>query len=186
MLFRSNQEAAVADRTERVEAKSAIVSKRQAMVDTRIATVREKNPEMADIMEDYYGQIMAKIEAVQAKQSAMLAAVQAGEMTGADARVEFKAYVEVEKADIKALIADGKNAGVHGKEVHRYSDEGGAGGGAVKSEAMSILDAYEVRGEAKGYSEKTIQTCINMIRKEFDNLTICEILEVTEEYVDEG
>jgi hypothetical protein len=70
--------------------------------------------------------------------------------------------------------------------VHRYSDEGGAGGGAVKSEAMSILDAYEVRGEAKGYSEKTIQTCINMIRKEFDNLTICEILEVTEEYVDEG
>jgi len=104
----SNQEAAVADRTERVEAKSAIVSKRQAMVDTRIATVREKNPEMADIMEDYYGQIMAKIEAVQAKQSAMLAAVQAGEMTGADARVEFKAYVEVEKADIKALIAEMK------------------------------------------------------------------------------
>jgi hypothetical protein len=63
---------------------------------------------MADIMEDYYGQIMAKIEAVQAKQSAMLAAVQAGEMTGADARVEFKAYVEVEKADIKALIAEMK------------------------------------------------------------------------------
>jgi predicted transposase/invertase (TIGR01784 family) len=51
----------------------------------------------------------------------------------------------------------------------------------VKSEAMSILDAYE----AKGISEKTRQTCINMIHDGFDNPTICRILEVEEEYVDE-
>jgi hypothetical protein len=51
----------------------------------------------------------------------------------------------------------------------------------VKSEAMSILDAYE----ARGISEKTRQACINMIRKGFDNPMICEVLEVSEEYVDE-
>lgn len=51
----------------------------------------------------------------------------------------------------------------------------------IKSEAMSILDAYE----AKGISEKTHQTCINMIRKGFNNPTICEVREVSEEYVDE-
>ena len=55
----------------------------------------------------------------------------------------------------------------------------------IKSEAMSILDAYEARGKAVGYSEKTRQTCINMIRKGFDNLTICEVLEVSEAYIDE-
>ncbi len=59
----------------------------------------------------------------------------------------------------------------------------------IKPEAMSILDAYEARGEARGkaegYSEKTRQTCINMIRKGFDNITICEVLEVSEDYIDE-
>jgi len=59
----------------------------------------------------------------------------------------------------------------------------------IKSEAMSILDACEARGKAKGkaegYSEKTRQTCINMIHDGFDNPTICRILEVEEEYVDE-
>ena len=50
---------------------------------------------------------------------------------------------------------------------------------------MSILDACEARGEAKGYSEKTRQACINMIHDGFDNPTICRILEVEEEYVDE-
>ncbi|KGE86086.1 hypothetical protein IX84_23390 [Phaeodactylibacter xiamenensis] len=54
---------------------------------------------------------------------------------------------------------------------------------------MSILDAYEARGEArgkaKGYSEKTHQTCINMIQDEFDNETICRVLEVEGTYVDE-
>ena len=59
----------------------------------------------------------------------------------------------------------------------------------VKSEAMSILDAYEARGEArgeaKGYSEKTRQACVNMIQDGFDNPTICRILEVEEAYVDE-
>jgi predicted transposase/invertase (TIGR01784 family) len=59
----------------------------------------------------------------------------------------------------------------------------------VKNEAMSILDACEARGEAKGkaegYNEKTRQTCINMIHDGFDNPTICRILEVEEEYVDE-
>ena len=51
----------------------------------------------------------------------------------------------------------------------------------VKSEAMSILDAYE----AKGISEKPRQACINMIHDGFDNPTICRILEVEETYVDE-
>jgi hypothetical protein len=51
----------------------------------------------------------------------------------------------------------------------------------IKSEAISILDAYE----ARGISEKTRQACINMIRKGFDNPMICEVLEVSEEYVDE-
>ena len=63
----------------------------------------------------------------------------------------------------------------------------------VKNEAMSILDAYEARGEAKGkaegkaegYSEKTLQTCINMIQDGFDNATICRVLEVDDAYVDE-
>ena len=55
----------------------------------------------------------------------------------------------------------------------------------IKSEAMSILDACEARGKAEGYSEKTHQTCINMIQKGFDNPTICEVLEVSEEYVEE-
>ena len=55
----------------------------------------------------------------------------------------------------------------------------------IKSEAMSILDACEARGKAEGYSEKTLQTCVNMIQDGFDNATICRVLEVEEDYVDE-
>ncbi|MCR9134133.1 MAG: Rpn family recombination-promoting nuclease/putative transposase [bacterium] len=59
----------------------------------------------------------------------------------------------------------------------------------VKTEAMSILDACEARGKAEGkaegYSEKTLRTCINMIQDEFDNATICRVLEVDDAYVDE-
>jgi len=51
----------------------------------------------------------------------------------------------------------------------------------VKAEAMSILDAYEVRG----IKEKTRQASINMIRDGFDNAKICHILEVDEKYVQE-
>ena len=46
-------------------------------------------------------------------------------------------------------------------------------------------DRLKASGEAKGYSEKTRQTCVNMIQDGFDNPTICRILEVEEEYVDE-
>jgi len=63
----------------------------------------------------------------------------------------------------------------------------------IKSEAMSILDAYEARGEAKGeargkakgYSEKTLKTCINMIRDGLDDAVICRVLEVDEDYLEE-
>jgi len=55
----------------------------------------------------------------------------------------------------------------------------------VKAEAMSILDAYEARGETRGFNEKTRQASINMIHKGFDNLAICEVLEVSEDYVQE-
>ena len=63
---------------------------------------------------------------------------------------------------------------------------------STKSEAMSLLDLYEARGEAKGEARgeakgisKTIrQSCINMIKKDFDNITICEILNVDDDYVD--
>jgi len=58
----------------------------------------------------------------------------------------------------------------------------------LKSEAMSILDAYEAKGKAEGKaegkSEKTRETCINMIKNGFANEVICQILEVEEEYVD--
>jgi len=55
----------------------------------------------------------------------------------------------------------------------------------TKSEAMSILDACEARGKAEGYSEKMLQTCINMIKDGFDNATICRVLEVDDAYVEE-
>jgi len=63
---------------------------------------------------------------------------------------------------------------------------------STKSEAKSLLDLYEARGEARGKAEgkaegisETIrQSCINMIQKGFDNPTICEILDVDDEYVD--
>ena len=59
---------------------------------------------------------------------------------------------------------------------------------STKSEAMSLLDLYEARGEsrgkAEGISETIRQNCINMIQKGFDNPTICEILNVDDEYVD--
>ena len=51
---------------------------------------------------------------------------------------------------------------------------------STKSEAKSLLDLYE----ARGISKNTRQTCINMIQKGFDNPTICEILNVDDEYVD--
>jgi hypothetical protein len=58
---------------------------------------------------------------------------------------------------------------------------------STKSEAMSLLDLYEARGEARGEVKgeaKTIrQNCINMIKKGFDNTTICEILNVDDEYI---
>ena len=55
---------------------------------------------------------------------------------------------------------------------------------STKSEAMSLLDLYEARGEVKGEAKTIRQNCINMIQKGFDNPTICEILNVDDEYVD--
>ena len=51
---------------------------------------------------------------------------------------------------------------------------------STKSEAMSLLDLYETRGISKTIR----QSCINMIKKDFDNTTICEILNVDDDYVD--
>jgi hypothetical protein len=51
---------------------------------------------------------------------------------------------------------------------------------STKSEAMSLLDLYEARGTSKAIR----QSCINMIQKGFDNPTICEILNVDDEYID--
>jgi len=55
---------------------------------------------------------------------------------------------------------------------------------STKSEAMSLLDLYEARGKTEGISKTIRQSCINMIQKGFDNPTICEILNVDDEYVD--
>ena len=104
------REEGVENREERAEARTEVVSSRQAMVDTRIAQIREKDSGLADIMEDYYGQIMAKVEAVQAKQTALIEAVKSESMTAADAKVEFKAYIEVEKASIQTLMTEMKAA----------------------------------------------------------------------------
>lgn len=102
----SNRAAAVEEREERAAARTEIVSKRQAMIDARIAAVRERSPEMAEIMENYYSQIMDKIAGVQALQTELIASVSAGEMTGAEAKAEFKAFIEVEKAAIKSLMEE--------------------------------------------------------------------------------
>ena len=59
---------------------------------------------------------------------------------------------------------------------------------STKSEAMSLLDLYEARGEsrgkAEGISETIRQNCINMIREGFTNEVICRVLNVDDEYVD--
>ena len=59
---------------------------------------------------------------------------------------------------------------------------------STKSEAKSLLDLYEARGEAKGEARgisKTIrQSCINMIREGFANEVICRVLNVDDKYVD--
>jgi hypothetical protein len=106
----ANVEAGAEARENRVAAQTEVVSKRQAMIDVRVAAVREKDAGLADIMENYYGQIMDNIEAVQAKQTSIINRVKSGSMTVAEAQAEFKAYIAVEKVSVQNLIVDMKAA----------------------------------------------------------------------------